>query len=94
MVNSRRFDNYLYALILGGYCVVIIDKDIPAVNQRYHNWLLYSDQLGSGVETLQDFVRIYVKKRRIEWQIQRGGKYMGKKECFIRKLQNFSVYNF
>ena len=21
MVNSRRFDNYLYALILGGYCV-------------------------------------------------------------------------
>ena len=23
MVNSRRFDNYLYALILGGYCVGI-----------------------------------------------------------------------
>ena len=21
MVNSRRFDNYLYALILGGHCV-------------------------------------------------------------------------
>ena len=21
MVHSRRFDNYLYALILGGYCV-------------------------------------------------------------------------
>ena len=41
-----------------------------------------------------DFVRIYVKKRRIERQIQRGVKYMGKKECFIRQFQNFSVYSF
>ena len=28
MVNSRRFDNYLYALILGGYCVVRVDYGV------------------------------------------------------------------